>query len=476
MTDSVLLATALAPIVTVLVLLVLRVPSLWAGVIGLAVALIGAAFVFTPQAEVVSETARQMTPTVIEVAFILLGGVGLAEAMRRSGAQERISDWLERAETGADRTLTLLLLTFGLTPFMESVTGFGLGVVITAPLLIRYGLTPARAVVVGLLGLVLVPWGSLGPGTLVAAQLGGEGFTELGVWTAVLTLPVLVVSTGFVLFVARVRLTLANLVLALAVIALEWGALIGANWLVGTPLAGVLASATVIVALLVVTRIRNGPLPKPSRALLRALTPYAVLVGGILLSTLLLVLRGSPALLAWLPNPALWLVLTMLAAPALLGIARSEFAPTARSVVTRWVPVAATALVFMFIGIVMSAAHMAQYLAEWAAGMGSGFIALIPLIGALGGYLTGSNTGAAAMFSAATTTAATGLGANALIALAGQNAAGSFAIIAAPARIALAVAVAMPAGEKLPARKVRTLVTAVTLTAVLLGGVVWVWA
>ena len=67
------------------------------------------------------------------------------------------------------------------------------------PLLVRIGLTPVRAVVAGLLGLVLVPWGSLGPGTLVAAQLGGEDVTELGYRSAVLSLPVLVVSMVTVL-------------------------------------------------------------------------------------------------------------------------------------------------------------------------------------------------------------------------------------------------------------------------------------
>lgn len=73
-----------------------------------------------------------------------------------------------------------------------------------------------------------------------------------------------------------------------------------------------------------------------------------------------------------------------------------------------------------------------------------------PDAGVFGGYLTGSNTGAAAMYSGATTTAAAHLGADPLIAVAGQNVAGSFAIIASPPRIALAVGVALGAGEQLP--------------------------
>ena len=43
----------------------------------------------------------------IEVAAIMLGGVAVAELMVRTGAQDAIAAWVERAESGADRTLTL---------------------------------------------------------------------------------------------------------------------------------------------------------------------------------------------------------------------------------------------------------------------------------------------------------------------------------------------------------------------------------
>src|SRR5699024_10032871 len=174
-----------------------------AGAAGLVSASLVAATVFRPGAAEVSDATWQLGPLVIEVAFILLGGVTLSVVLSRTGAQDVIVDWLVRTDAGPDRVVTILLLVFGLTPFMESVTGFGLGVVITAPLRVRIVLTPVRAVVAGLRGLVLVPWGSLGPGTLVAAQLGGEDVTELGYRSAVLSLPVLVVSMVTVLVVLR---------------------------------------------------------------------------------------------------------------------------------------------------------------------------------------------------------------------------------------------------------------------------------
>lgn len=471
-TDAVRLFVALGPIVIVLVLLLVRVASLWAGVAGLAAALLGAAFSFPLTGPQIAAAASGMAPTVVEVAFILLGGVGLAEAMTRGGAQDRIAGWLAGAESGADRTTILLLLVYGMTPFMESVTGFGLGVVITAPLLIRLGLTPVKAVVSGLLGLVLVPWGSLGPGMLISAQLGGQDFGRLGVWSAVLSLPVLLVSMVAVLWLNVGHPSGRQLVVATAVVLGEWGVLIGANLIAGPPLAGVLAGAAVIAGLLGATRLAGGRLPAIDRALVMAMVPYLVLVGGILLLTALLSVTGSRGRLGWLASPALWVVVAAVVAIALSRGSTRQRWRLVGSAVARWVPIAGNALVFMVLGIVMATTGMAEHLAETAARVGFGFVAAIPAVGALGGYLTGSNTGSAAMFSTATTTAALGLGASPLVALAGQNVAGSIAIIASPPRIALAVGVAMPDGARLPRSATALLLRVVAGSAVALGVIV----
>lgn len=466
------LVVAFAPIAVVLILLVVRVSPLWAGLAGVLIAVVGAATVFPVSAATAAATTAQLGPTVIEVALILLGGIGLADLMERSGAQDTIARWLERAESGADRLVPLLLLIFGMTPFMESVTGFGLGVVITAPLLIRQGLAPVRAVVTGLLGLVLIPWGSLAPGTLVAAQLGDQDFQQLGVWSAVLTLPVLLISMGVVLALISGRPGPRELALGAGVVVVQWLCLIGVNLALGPPLAGVLASGAVIAGLLAYTRITKGPLPPITHELRRAVLPYLILVAGILASTLIFVFIGEPPAYAWINNPAMWLLLTVGTSVGLLGVPRTQWAAVLRRVVGRWLPVAGTAVVFMVLGIAMAAAGMAEHLALTAASIGPGFVAAIPAIGAFGGYLTGSNTGAAAMFSAAVTTAAAGLGASPLIALAGQNVAGSIAIIISPPRVALAVAVALRPGAKLPACSMAVLFAVVGAVAVVLGIVV----
>lgn len=475
MADGVRLGIAMAPILVVVVLLILRVRSLRAGVIGLGVAVAGALVGFPMNGTEIWAATAQMAPTVILVAAILLGGVGLAEAMTHGGAQDRIATWLGAEESGADSLVTLLMLVYGVTPFMESVTGFGLGAVIAAPLLIRLGLTPVKAVISALLGLVLVPWGSLGPGILISAQLGGQDLHDLGAWTAVLTLPVLIVSMAALLALTIGRPSPRQFTLAAAVVLFQWGVLTAVNGAVSTPLGGVLTGAAVIAALLALTRIRSGPLPPVDRSLITAVTPYGVLVLGILATTALTSVTDGRAP-DWIASPAVWLIIAAITAVATLELPTNARWGVVRRALARWIPIAGTALVFMVMGIVMAVTGMAEHLAVTAAAAGYGFIATIPAIGALGGYLTGSNTGSAAMFSAATTTAAANLGANPLIALAGQNVAGSFAIIASPPRIALAVGVTLPSGQRLPRSATTQLFLAVTASVIVLGAAVLVLA
>lgn len=480
---------AVAPVLVVLALLSLRVPSLAAGAAGLVAALAGAVTVFRPDDDEVAAAVARLGPTVLEVALILLGGVLLATALSATGSRDHIAGWLERIGSGGDPVPAILLLVFGLTPFMESVTGFGLGVVITAPLLVRMGLSPVRAVVVGLLGLVLVPWGSLGPGTLVAAELGGRDVDALGYWSALLSLPVLVVSMVTVLVVvtgrsparpgppgtrrrsAPTRPAARHIALGAAVVATQWVVLVASNAGVGVAPSGIVASVAVIALLLAVARVRHGALPAATGGLMRALVPFGVLLGGILATTGALSLAGDPPGAGWLTSPALWVLVAALVALRVYATPGAGLAPLLRTAVGTWVPVAGNAIVFMAIGIVMATAGMADHLAGLAAGLGPAAVALTPAVGALGGYLTGTNTGAAAMFSAATTGTAAGLGVDGLIALAGQNVGGSFAIIVSPPRVALAVGVVLAGRTRLPGRATRTLATAVASATIALCAV-----
>lgn len=57
--------------------------------------------------------------------------------MERAGAGDRLASWVLTV-TG-DEGRRVLLVVLGLTPFVESVTGFGVGAIVAYPLLCRTG-------------------------------------------------------------------------------------------------------------------------------------------------------------------------------------------------------------------------------------------------------------------------------------------------------------------------------------------------
>lgn len=430
-----------APILLVCGLLAARVRTIVAALLSIAAAIVVSVLWFPIDSVTALDTAQTLGPLLLEVVLIILGGVLLAEVLTASGAQTTIARWLADACRGRGRVV--LLITLGVTPFAESVTGFGLGVIVGIPLLRHVGLSAVKSAVVALLGLVLVPWGSLAPGTLIAAQLGGVDFGQLGVWSAVFTLPVLLIAAPVILLIAvGSREAVRSILDTVVVVVVMWLTLIAANIVLGPPLAGVAASVATMAVILLIARIVERNRLSVDRTLGRAMVPYGVLVFGLLATSLLERMLPLGPAGRILSSPALWLMVTGTLAFWLLRIRRDTAASLLRSSARRGVPVAFATTLFLILGGLMAASGTSAHLADAASQMGSAYLLLIPFVGAVGGYITGSNSGASAMFSASTTQAALTLGADPLTALATQNVGASAALMASPPRVALALSVA----------------------------------
>lgn len=359
-----------------------------------------------------------------EVLLILLTGMVLARLMQISGAMRDIGNWVTTVTPGIGAGTAFVVL--GVVPFVESVTGYGIGVTVGVPILLALGHKPWRAAMYGVLGLCAVPWGALAPGTAVAASLSGVDFTQLGVMSAWFNAPVVLtvalavaVGTGF----TRTALPAFGSAVVL------WGGILITNLMIGTPLAGVVGSVLVIVVSLVAYRIGGTKVPLPP---LRALVPYAVLASGLMVASLFVLLVPEAS---WLTLPPLWLALACVVAYAVLP-GRVGMAAEVPEALRSWVPVGVSTGLFMLLGWVMASAHMSSVIGEAISPAGSW---PAPLLGALGAILTGSNTAANAMF--APTVAALAMG-SPLTVVAATNVAGSFMTAAAPPRVLMAVSLA----------------------------------
>lgn len=165
----------------------MRLPAAWAGVAALAAALGGAVVWPGLDSSGIPAAFVEGLGTSGTVLYVLFGGLLLYNVLSAGGAIEGVSRFLGRLEP--EKEALAVGVVIGVAPFFESVTGFGVAVVISAPILLAAGFSPLRAAVLASWGQCAVPWGALGVGTVIGADLSGMSFAALSDWSALLSLP-----------------------------------------------------------------------------------------------------------------------------------------------------------------------------------------------------------------------------------------------------------------------------------------------
>ena len=352
-------------------------------------------------------------------------------------------------KTPADRRRAVFVACLLAGPFAESVTGFGVGLVVALAMLRPLGLPPAHAAALGLFSQMLAPWGALGVGTRVGAELIGVPFAELGTASAalmVVVLPCLLPVFWRLIHGAGLTSSLTDRARDVALMLLLAGLLWLTNRYVAPELGGGLATAVLLVA------VEARRLPRDAAGLSRLLAllwPYVVLVGGLMATRLVpplsdwtanwLVLDpfGGLAPMPLLRHPSTWLVAIALVMLAGLprGRALAVAGPALRAAL---VPMAAT-LVFVELAAFMAASGGAAAFGQaWQAVAGSAAVLAVPVLGAATGMLTGSNTASNALMMNIQVNLASGSGLPLIAAAAVQVVAGSVCTLLTPGRIVLA--------------------------------------
>lgn len=433
-------------------------------VLGAIAVTLALSFAFPLTADAALASARDLAPLTLSVSLIIFGGVLISETLAASGAQARIGAWIEGVTHTRERAA--LLVGFTVAPLAEALIGWGVGVIVAVPLLIRLGYSAVTSATISLLGLVLCAWGSLGPGMLVSSRLSGVPFDEVGLWSALLNLPVFVVmGLAMTYFIGGARgiLRQAGDVLSTAVV--MWLVLVAVNLWVSVPLGGVISSLAGLGWLVLIARISGGRGVAMDAATARSLAPYGVLVGSLLVATAVHPLIPSDAVAEIVTSPATWLVITAALTPWLLGLDRATARDgRARGMRLFW-PVWIISVLFILLGALFAMNGMAAALASGASALGAGFLLIVPLMGFIGGYTTASNTAISAMFSAGIAQVSLALDASPAVAIGAQNVTGAAAVMASPARIAVAVTIAnesRPEGS--PAVDLRIPVVATLMT------------
>ncbi|MDQ3638523.1 MAG: L-lactate permease [Actinomycetota bacterium] len=408
--------------------------------------------------------------TIGRVLYVLVGGLLLYNVLAEGGAVDRVSRFLTEVEP--DRGALALLVVLGAAPFFESVTGFGVAVVISAPILLSAGFAPLQAAALASWGQLAVPWGALGVGTLIGADLAGLTFEELSDASAWLSLPLFPVYGIATLMLAGGWAGVKRRGFEALYVSLAAGLGVLASSLYLVPeLAGAIGGLVAVSAFLLPRAGRLRGLEVP----VRALAPYgvllALLVGANSVGPVRTTLEGlGPAF----TGPGLWLLLAAVFAALFLGLDGKATVSAVKRTGKQWLPVAGAIVAFILAGQVVAVCGAAELLAVGAAGaFGVAYPAVSPLVGALGGTMTGSNAGSNALFMPFQAEAAATSGSPELTLAALQNVSGSQSNLLAPQRVVLAATATGLLGREAEIVRAIAPPVAISLAVLILVGAVY---
>jgi lactate permease len=360
------------------------------------------------------------------------------------------------------RRRQLFTTCFLLGPFTEAATGFGVGQVATVPALRSLALSPIQIVLFGLFSQTMVPWGALANGTIVGARLAGVSARELGMRSAILTVPLLAV--WLLLFwriarQARVRARPHDYLAEALWLAAAAVLLVAANIAIGPEVAALAALGPLLIVRFV---LHEQPDRAQWRAALRTGLPFLALIGGLAATRAIPQLnaflagvvtvqpfRSGPALFSLL-HPPTWLVATGLTTAILLGRFR-HIGPALMHCWTRGRKPCAVIVCFLVMAQVMEESGIAGQLARGLQlALGSAAVLATPLIAGLFGFLTSSGNATNGLLMASQASLAAAAHLNLAWVAAVQNTAAAALTMISPVRIAMGCAlVGQPALARL---------------------------
>lgn len=446
---------ALVPLLlSVAMIAVWRQSALRAGLVGIVstIAIILTVSSYQMDLTVATQSVFTGLYNTLNIAFVLFGGVSLYRVLERGGALQQIADGI--IDSISEPVHRLLALVLGAAVFFESATGFGVGIVVVAPIFIALGYKPLQAAVLALLGQCAVPWGALAVGTVLGAEISGVPEIHLGAMTAIFSFPVTALFGLAALKVAGLVSVRALCLLMLYSIILSV-LLLACTLLLGVELAGCVAGLIVIVLAVVVTK-RKGD---------KSVLPWIAFVPFTVLMLLLFVTRLIPNISDWLQSlttalfagfeialfyhAGFMLLLAAMVGLLLFSSARHNFTSLLTTIFRQWMLASLAVASFILFGQLMMDADMTGQIARSVASLSADqYLLMVPVIGALGGFLTASNAASNALFMALQTSAAAELNLPVDVVAAGQNAAGSNVTLASPGRLIFAASVIGESGAE----------------------------
>jgi len=487
---------AFSPIFVVLVLMLgFRWGGVKAGPVGWLTALLVAAICFGAGGELLVYAQLKSVLLTLFVLYIIWMALLFYHTVNEAGAVAVIGMGLPRLT--ADRALQALLLGWVFSAFLQGASGFGVPAAVVAPLMVGLGFPKVTALLIPSLGHAwAISFGSLGSSFYAMMAATGRSGDELAPWAGVMLGLCCLACGAAVLWAAGGPRALRRglfplLFIGTGMAGVQYIVVTNGFWALGG-FGGGLAGLALSLLLFRLPHYRQQAAIRPDESLdpqagsipLRlALAPYVLLIiivmGGQLIAPVKAFL-GQVVINIEFPELSTsqgWVtpaeagrsinlfghagaLLFYTTLPSYLLLRRKGYyRPGAvgrilRSTVQRATRSSIGIATMVGMAVVMQHAGMTRELAEGVANaVGDAYPLASPFIGALGAFMTGSNTNSNVVFGSFQQDAASILGLNALIILAAQTAGAALGSIFAPAKVIVGASTVGLGGDEGPALK-----------------------
>ncbi len=470
------IAYASAPIVVLVLLMgVFKMPGDKSSLITLLVTVLLALFAFRlPAADTFYAFLYGALKAVTPILIIIWMAIYSYNVLVLTGNMEVLKQ--QFASISTDKSVQVLLITWGFGGLLEAMAGFGTAVAIPAAILIGLGFKPLFSALVSLIAnSVATAFGAVGMPVIVLAQETGLSVHVLSSMV-VLQQAVLMFLVPFVLLILsdpHLKSLPKNLLLSL----LTGGVSLAVQYVTAryvgaeTPaIAGSLASILVILLFAKVSgRHKNKtPLPYTAAQLLKAWAVYLLILAliivtsplfptlrhaldSVLVSPVQLTIQGVPKLypIHWLTHTGLLLFIGAFTGGLIQGATVKALLKEALATLFQLKKTIVTVICLVGLSSVMDTAGMITVLAvALANATGTLYPLFAPAIGAIGTFLTGSDTSANILFGKLQAQVATNIGADPSWLSASNTVGATGGKIISPQSIAIATSAANQEGKE----------------------------
>jgi lactate permease len=501
---------AFIPIAFILILMVgFRWGAARSGGVGYLSALLIAILAFGAGVGLLAYSHAKALLLTIDVLFVIWAAFLLYRVADEAGAITTIGQSLPHLT--ADKGMQALIIGWVFASFLQGVGGFGVPVAVIAPILVGLGFSPLQAVVIPSLGHGwAVTFGSLGSSFIALMAATGLPADVLAP-PAALFLSLAGPVTGFFVahaadgFKAVRRLAIPILVLGFSMSLTQFFVATNGFWNIAAFCAGMVG---LIISIPLARRyngqeVENGELDR--RSLLIAVSGYVALIAvtlGVQLIPDVKAFLGQTILRVEFPaiqtafgyaTPAgpgreiapfrhAGAILTVSSIIAYLiykraglyekGAPKRIISGMVKRVMSSSVSIAS----MVAMAVIMQHSGMTDTLARGlASSMGWAYPIIAPWIGALGAFMTGSNTNSNVVFGALQLRTSQLLGYSAAIILGAQTAGAALASILAPTKIVVGASTAGMAGKEGDVLRKLLVYTAVLLVITSILAMISVW-